>query len=151
MARDLPPYATLGTFVAQEIPYTLQDGQDENGENVEFLDPLLEEGFDDGKGSIERVGWLAEHSKRLPPGSASPPGEPPSPIEDDQMTSEMQGECYRLQRVKDGAYLTDSDGVTPLQITKVIKIPYRWRREGQAREEARQTYLLVAYNGPSAH
>jgi len=149
--RNLPGYEGLGTFVAQEIPYAVQEGRDEDdNENVRFLDVLMEEGFEDGTGDIERIGWLAEHSKRLPPGSTSPPGEPPSTIEDGQMDDGMRNECYRLQRVGDGEYLMNSDGITPLQITKVIKIPYRWRREGQLPEEARQTYILIGFAGPSA-
>jgi hypothetical protein len=153
--RGIRGYEELGRLVSQEIPYLLEEGEDEVGDNVEFIKLDRTEAFPDGKGKVERFGWLAEHAKRPQARTASKPGLPPSDIEAAAMIDTQEAECYRLQLVGlDGAaptYLNHPDADEPLRITKVIRIPYRWRRPGQKREDARETYVLICYTGPDSH
>ena len=158
--RALPAYTDLGPFVIQEIPYGLQDGQDQDGENVQVLDIRFAERFAEDltlqikgvqqpvRGELDRHGLFADKSRRLPDGTFTAQ----SLLEEAEIQSDptLRGETYRLVRVGDGRPLEDPASGLPHQITKVIRIPYRWRRPGEPRSATRQTYLLICYTGPSS-
>jgi hypothetical protein len=159
--RPLPRYADLGPIVVQEIPYECATGSSDDRQNVEVLNLIeltqfppvnypgltpeqnqaLENKFAPTK-MVRRFGWLADHAVWEPDAGIHPPF---SSVEDPDVPREK---LYFLVD-GNGQYLTDPDG-TKIQFTKVVLVPYRWRRPNTSRLTTRQTYLAICYSGPSS-
>lgn len=154
----MPKYEGLGAFVLQENPYALVEGTTEIDvlnpmDMTEFPEEVAYPGLTDAEKKereaefrstrmIRRAGWLADHCVWDPQqGVVGPVSEVEDPgVPRSQLYFLVDGE---------GNYLKDPNGTT-IQFTKVILIPYRWRRPETGWNSARQTYFAICYSGPSS-
>jgi hypothetical protein len=162
---SLPVYADLGFFAAQEVPYDCVEA------DVQFIPVASQNELTDAQDAalnapalvakfkpdrmIKRFGWLGD--KAVISGNPSAILTGPSVAEDPDVDPKK---IIYLQN-GDGEYLIKNDAgeltfskaeadlPKRVPISKVVTIPYRWRRKNTATDKTRQTHLILCYNGPS--
>jgi hypothetical protein len=137
---DGPPpggdtYETLGAFIGSHIPYkyvevrnpdTVTGVVDPNAPEVPATTTPMP--LPDDPGKIKAYGWLKAHSQ--------PPGEPfdvahGGPVD--------ESKCEHVTLI---------GHPHQYRVTKVLRIPYWWRGEGDDPNKWRTSYLLVGFTGP---
>jgi hypothetical protein len=139
-------YPILGAFIPAEIPYELDDTTvqllDLTNPAAEFpVTPVVSGASATGtrpttagENKVSRHGWLKDNSQSVP-----------SDVDAANVTPTIDEQTFRL--VSPGGQPLLIAG-KEIRITKVVAIPYRWERAGDA--NPRQTFVLVCYSGPDA-